>query len=209
MVMKNTILKQILILFILIAWNINFTQAARFPNAIEKTFVLEGNGTIELANLLLIQTKKNQEVVIELGRSDSWAVYLLKQDAKDVLNNSDNRMPLRENILKFTFSENPKVEIGKYWLDQGSSLPNPRPNVYSFSTDWLKIDDSIQCKNDKQMSCDIKTKLVQSLLELEEVSSRPMITREKKINFSNNKKFVVQLLKNQEHEYLVRFELSI
>jgi hypothetical protein len=79
---------------------------ARFPNAVEKKFVVTGDGATSVAALLGMSTSGSSSISLPLGTGMTWAVYLLKQDTKTHLYNGDG--PPRWN--RVTFSASPAAQ---------------------------------------------------------------------------------------------------
>jgi hypothetical protein len=117
---------------------------ARFPNAVEKTFVVTGDAATSVATLLGMSTSEPSSVSLPLDKGVAWAVYLLKQDTKTPI--YDGNGPPRANRVTFTASPLPKLTLAPYWLDLATALPNSRPGYYSFSSpiiaENLKASDS-------------------------------------------------------------------
>ncbi len=57
-------------------------SAARYPNAVEKTFVVTGDAATSLAALFGMPTTGASSVSLELDKGVTWAIYLLKQGTK-------------------------------------------------------------------------------------------------------------------------------
>lgn len=110
-------------------------SAARFPNAVEKTFVVTGGAAATLATLLGISTSRSSSVSLPLDKGVAWAVYLLKEDTKTPIYNGDG--PPRWNRVTFSASPLPRLTLAPYWLDLATALPNPRPGYYSFSSPFI------------------------------------------------------------------------
>jgi hypothetical protein len=110
--------------------------AARAPDAVERKIVLTGPAALAVAKLFEIATSSSS-ASLRLGRPDSWAVYLLKQDTVTPLWNDNEGSPERYDSMAFSSSPEPSLTIGPYWLDWGTGLPNPRPGYYSFGSPFL------------------------------------------------------------------------
>ena len=106
-------------------------SGARFPNAVEKTFVVTGDAATSLATLLGMRTSGTSSVSLPLDKGVAWAVYLLKQDTKTPIYNGDG--PPRWNRITFSASPLPTLTLAPYWLDLATALPNSRRGYYSFS----------------------------------------------------------------------------
>ncbi|MGC1380389.1 MAG: hypothetical protein WA814_05125 [Candidatus Baltobacteraceae bacterium] len=113
-------------------------SAARFPNAVEKTFVVTGDAAVSLATLLGMSTSGSSSVSLPLDKGVAWAVYLLKQDTKSPIYNGDG--PPRWNRVAFSASPLPTLTLAPYWLDLATALPNSRPGYYSFSSPFIAED---------------------------------------------------------------------
>lgn len=109
-------------------------SAARFPNALEGKITLNGPEAVSIAELFGLVSPGPAKVNLPLGRGDSWAVYLLKQDVEPPLLNDNQGSPARENLLQFDSSARPSLSISPYWLDLGSRAPDPKPGFYSFAS---------------------------------------------------------------------------
>lgn len=108
-------------------------QAARFPNAVEKTISLKGEAAGKLAALLGL-SRQSPSLKLSLAENDSWAVYLLKQDTKEKLWNANQGMPERVNTIELKSGAAPEILIGPFWLDLASKAPAPQKGAYSFSS---------------------------------------------------------------------------
>ena len=106
--------------------------AARFPNAIERTVILQGESAASLATLLSLGLTGKSRARVQLGRNSAWAVYLLKKDTPKELSNPDQGMPDRYNDIEFSPFSVPSLTIGPYWLDDGTRAPDRRNGRYSF-----------------------------------------------------------------------------
>jgi hypothetical protein len=113
-------------------------SAARFPNAVEKTFVVTGDAAASVAQLLGMSTSGSSSVSLPLDKGMAWAVYLLKQDTKTPIYNGDG--PPRWNRVTFSASPLPTLTLAPYWLDLATALPNSRPGYYSFSSPFIAKD---------------------------------------------------------------------
>jgi hypothetical protein len=113
-------------------------SAARFPNAIEKTFVVTGSAATSVATLLGMSTSRPASFSLPLDKGVAWAVYLLKQDTKTPIYNGDG--PPRWNRVTFSTSPSNTLTLGPYWLDLATALPNSRPGYYSFSSPFIAED---------------------------------------------------------------------
>lgn len=112
-------------------------SGARFPNAIEKTFVLTGDAAVLGADLLGLSVQTPSSPPLRLGRGEAWAVYLLKQDTKEPLYNDNDGAPPRDNQAAYAEAPVPTLTLGPYWLDQGTALPAPKPGAFSFGSPFL------------------------------------------------------------------------
>ena len=110
-------------------------SAARFPNAVEKTFAITGEAATAVARLLGMSAKGTSSVLLPLDTGTAWAVYLLKQDTKTPIYNGDG--PPRWNRITFAASPHPVLTLAPYWLDLATALPNSLPGYYSFSSPFL------------------------------------------------------------------------
>jgi hypothetical protein len=117
-------------------------SGARFPNAVEKTFVVTGGAAASLATLLGMSTSGSSSVSLPLDKGVAWAVYLLKQDTKTPIYNGDG--PPRWNRVTFSASPLPTLTLAPYWLDLATALPNARPGYYSFSSPFVAKDPKAQ-----------------------------------------------------------------
>lgn len=110
-------------------------SGARFPNAVEKTFVVKGEGAASLATLLGMSTSGSSSISLRLDKGVAWAVYLRKQDTKTPIYNGDG--PPRWNRVTFSASPLPTLTLAPYWLDLATALPNSRLGYYSFSSPFI------------------------------------------------------------------------
>jgi hypothetical protein len=113
-------------------------SGARFPNAVEKTFVVAGDAATSLAQLLGMSTSESSSVSLPLDKGVAWAVYLLKKDTKTPIYNGDG--PPRWNRVTFSASPLPTLTLAPYWLDLATALPNSRLGYYSFSSPFIAKD---------------------------------------------------------------------
>ena len=109
-------------------------QAARFPNAVEKSFVFTGEPAATLAKLFGLSNATSSES-LALGRVDAWAVYLLKQDTRQKITNGDG--PPRHNLVRFTAGPVATLTISPFWMDLGTREPDPKPGYYSFTSPFV------------------------------------------------------------------------
>jgi hypothetical protein len=112
-------------------------QAARFPNAVEKTIVVSGKEASSVAELFGLNEAHPPSVSLQLGRMDAWAVYLLKKDTKVELVNDNDGSPARYDVLEFTTAPSPALSIHPFWLDLATQHPFPRAGDYSFSSPFI------------------------------------------------------------------------
>lgn len=108
---------------------------ARFPNAVEKTFVVTGDAADSFGELLGMSTRGSSSIELPLDNGDAWAVYLLKQDTKTPLYGGDG--PPRWNRVTFSSSPLPTLTLAPFWLDLATALPNSQPGYYSFSSPFI------------------------------------------------------------------------
>lgn len=113
-------------------------SGARFPNAVERTFVVAGDAATSVAALLGMPASGSSSVSLPLGTGMTWAVYLLKHDTKTTLYNGNG--PPRWNRVTFSASRLPVLTLAPYWLDLATALPNSRPGYYSFSSPFIAVD---------------------------------------------------------------------
>lgn len=113
-------------------------SAARFPNAVERTFVVTGDAATSIARLLGMPTSGSSSILLPLDKGVGWAVYLLKQDTKTPLYNGDG--PPRWNRVTFSAAPAPTLKLAPYWLDLATALPNSRPGYFSFSSPFIDHD---------------------------------------------------------------------
>jgi hypothetical protein len=113
-------------------------SGARFPNAVEKTFVVTGNAAASVAQLLGMSPSGSSSVSLPLDKGVAWAVYLLKKDTKTPIYNGDG--PPRWNRVTFSASPLPTLTLARYWLDLATALPNSRLGYYSFSSPFIAED---------------------------------------------------------------------
>jgi len=113
-------------------------SGARFPNAVEKTFVLTGDAATSVATLLGMSTSGSSSISLPLDKGAAWAVYLLKQDTKTPIYSGDG--PPRWNRATFSPTPVPTLTLAPYWLDLATALPNSRPGFYSFSSPFISED---------------------------------------------------------------------
>jgi hypothetical protein len=112
-------------------------SGARFPNAVEKTFVITGDAAASLAQLLGMSTSGSSSISLPLDKGVAWAVYLLKQDTKTPIYDGG---PPRWNRVTFSASPFRTLTLAPYWLDLATALPNSRPGYYSFSSPFIAED---------------------------------------------------------------------
>jgi hypothetical protein len=103
---------------------------------VEKRIVLTGQAGVLIAELFGLNSSNSHSVALQLGRADSWAVYLLKQDTKEKLWNDNDGSPTRFNVMELS-SPGPSLTIYPYWLDLGSQLPESKVGYYSFSSPFM------------------------------------------------------------------------
>lgn len=113
-------------------------SGARFPNAVERTFVVTGDAAKSVALLLGMRASGSSSASLPLDKGVAWAVYLLKQDTKTPLYNGDG--PPRSNRVTFSASPLPTLTLAPYWLDLATALPNSQPGYYSFSSPFIAED---------------------------------------------------------------------
>src|SRR5579862_941916 len=82
-------------------------SGARFPNAVEKTFVITGDAATSVATLLGLAGSGTSSVTLPIDKGVAWAVYLLKQDTKTPIYNGDG--PPRFNHV--TYSAAPVAKL--------------------------------------------------------------------------------------------------
>lgn len=126
----------VVIAFFCLSWMT--ASAARFPNAVEKTFVVTGSAALSIARMLGLPASGSSSVSLPLDKGVAWAVYLLKQDTKTPLYNGDG--PPRWNHITFSSAPIPTLKLAPYWLDLATALPNSRPGYFSFSSPFLEKD---------------------------------------------------------------------
>lgn len=112
-------------------------EAARFANAVEKTIVLNGKEASSVAALFGLTDTHPASVLLQLGRPDAWAVYLLKKDTKVELLHDNEGSPPRYDVLEFSKSPTPTLSIHPFWLDLATRHPSPTPGDYSFSSPFI------------------------------------------------------------------------
>ncbi len=108
--------------------------AARMANAVEQTVILAGPEASEAARFLGLGADK-PEIDLPLGRTDSWAVYLLKQDTREPLLNDNNGSPPRCN--RIAFSGRDRLSISPFWLDLSTQLPERLPGQFAFTSPFI------------------------------------------------------------------------
>lgn len=113
-------------------------SGARFPNAVERVFVVTGDAAKSVAMLLGMPASGSSSASLPLDKGVAWAVYLLKQDTKKPLYNGDG--PPRSNRVTFSASPLPTLTLAPYWLDLATALPNPQPGYYSFGSPFIAED---------------------------------------------------------------------
>lgn len=113
-------------------------SGARFPNAVERTFVVTGDAAVSFAQLLGMPTSGSSSVSLALDKGVAWAVYLLKKDTKTPIYNGEG--PPRWNRITFSSSPLPRLALGPFWLDLATALPNSRPGYYSFTSPFIAED---------------------------------------------------------------------
>lgn len=112
-------------------------EAARFPDAVEKTIVLSGKEASTVAGLFGLTDAHPSSVSLQLGRPDAWAVYLLKKDTKVELLNDNEGSPPRYDVLDFSMSPTSTLSVHPFWLDLATRHPSPTPGDYSFSSPFI------------------------------------------------------------------------
>lgn len=186
-----------------------FAFAARFPNAVEKTFILVGPDAVVAAKFFGIDHKNDSKAQLPLGPSDSWAVYLLKKDTAKELNNSDDGMPQRTNLIKFSASPTPSLSIGNFWLDEGTALPYPHPGVYSFGSTWFPSNG--EERNGDVLSDERKAwqPLIAEMKKEKKVHSPNSFKRAERVfDFQNGTQLTVQLWTNDTNESAIRISVK-
>ena len=113
-------------------------SGARFPNAMEKQIAISGDAAVSVARLLGLSSSAPSSISLQLGRSDAWAVYLLKHDTKQEITNGNG--PARYNVVRFSAAPIPSLTIGPYWLDLATQLPESRVGYYSFGSPFISED---------------------------------------------------------------------
>lgn len=103
-------------------------------NAVEQTVILTGPEASQAARFLGLGADK-PEIALPLGRADSWAVYLLKQDTREPLLNDNNGSPARFNRLAFLGRDT--LSISPFWLDLSTQLPQRRPGQFAFTSPFI------------------------------------------------------------------------
>ena len=111
-------------------------SGAKFPAAVEKPVILIGDAAVAAAALFGLSAANPTPVSLPLGRADSWAIYLLKQDTAELLYN-DEHMPPRHDTVAFSATPAPRLAIAPFWLDLGTGLPDPRPGHYAIGSAFL------------------------------------------------------------------------
>lgn len=113
-------------------------SGARFPNAVEKTIVVNGAAAVSVATLFGFSLRGASAVSLRLGQYDAWAVYLLKRDTKTELSNGD--APVRYNLVKFSAIPSASLTIAPYWLDLATQHPETKVGYYSFGSPFVSED---------------------------------------------------------------------
>ncbi len=108
-------------------------DAARYRDAVRRTFSVTGQAAVSVARLLAIDASTPAAVSLELGKSESWAVHLLEPASGKQPRNSGEAPP-RFNTVEFSPHPVPVMRIGPYWLDQATALPVSRPGLYSIGS---------------------------------------------------------------------------
>jgi hypothetical protein len=98
-------------------------SGARFPNAVEKMFVVTGDAAASFAQLLGMPATGLSSVALPLDKT---------------MNDGDG--PQRWNRVTFSASPLPTLTLAPYWLDLATALPNSRPGYYSFSSPFIAED---------------------------------------------------------------------
>lgn len=99
-------------------------RAAKGANAEERSIALTGPPAAALASLFGLQPSAAGSVALPLGDGMAWAVYLLRQDTKIALYNTDG-MPSRTDSLDYSPDPQPSLRISPFWLEQNTALPQP------------------------------------------------------------------------------------
>jgi hypothetical protein len=113
-------------------------SGARFPNAVEKQIEISGDAAVSVATLLGLSSSGSSSISLQLGRSDAWAVYLLKHDTKKEITNGSG--PARYNLFRFSAAPIASLTIGPYWLDLATQLPETRVGYYTFGSPFISED---------------------------------------------------------------------
>lgn len=113
-------------------------SGARFPNAVEQQIVISGDAAVSVTRLLGLSSSAQSSISLQLGRSDAWAVYLLKHDTKQEITNGNG--PARYNVVRFSSVPIPSLTIGPYWLDLATQLPESRVGYHSFGSPFISED---------------------------------------------------------------------
>ena len=109
---------------------------ARFPNAVEMSVTLTGDGAKAAAEMLGLAGPDAPPLSLRLGQGEAWAVYLLKQDTLEPLYN-DEHMPPRFDAASFAATPVPSLTLGPYWLDLGTRLPEPLVGQFLVGSPFL------------------------------------------------------------------------
>lgn len=112
-------------------------EAARFPDAVERTIVLRGQEAASVAELFGLADSHPSSISLQLGRPDAWAVYLLKRDTKVELLNDNEGSPPRYDVLDFSKSPTPTLSVHPFWLDLATRHPSPTAGDYSISSPFI------------------------------------------------------------------------
>jgi len=99
---------------------------ARYPNAIEKTVVLQGDAAISVAALFGLSS--GGRVSLPLFRQEV-NVYNSK-----TYRHEKKREPARYNVVEFSAAPTASLKISPYWLDLQTGSPSPPKPGYSFSS---------------------------------------------------------------------------
>ncbi len=119
----------------------SFVSGAKFPNAIEKTFVIRGPAADSVARLLGL----THNVSLRLSKADAWAVYLLKKQDTAIEEFDYENAPPCYNKVEYISDKVSSLILYPYWLDLGTRLPEPKVGCYTFGspllTEKIKQDD--------------------------------------------------------------------
>ncbi|MDR2212127.1 MAG: hypothetical protein LBE21_00675, partial [Pseudomonadales bacterium] len=104
-----------------------------FPDAVEKEVILRGNAATTLADWFGLYAPGS--VFLPLSRNNSWAIYLLKKNSAQPLQNADG-MPTWYNRLTYSTAPLAALSLSPYWLDL-STTGAKKEQAYAFNSTFI------------------------------------------------------------------------